>query len=480
MSDPNIPELPATEVDEATVVVTQEPVAPGSTPVAPAASPVVTGNATTPVPSPKLFARSPGAPATSAFGRVGTDGIVYVRTTEGEREVGSYPGASSHDALAYFGRKYDELAASVTLLHQRVTQTDMPAKEAAEAVTRLREQVSDARVVGDLAALDLHLDELDAAVVARREQETQARAAAKAAAAQRRAALVAEAEGIAGTPEQRIQWKSAGTRMRELLDEWKASQRSGPRLDKETESSLWQRFSAARNSFDKARRLHFAALDSAHSEAKSAKYRLVEEAERLATSRDWAATAGTFKRLMDEWRRAGRAGRADDEALWERFKAAQDSFFAAKDAVVAAEEESFRGNLAVKEGLLAEAEALLPVTDLEAAKAALRVIQDKWERAGKVPRADMERTERAMRKVEQSVRDAEEHRWASSNPEALARAQSLVDQLERAVVGLAKDLEKANASGNTTKIADATTALQARTAWLAQARAGLEEFRPRG
>ena len=159
----------------------------------------------------------------------------------------------------------------------------------------------------------------------------------------------------------------------------------------------------------------------AHADAKGAKERLVAEAETLATSTDWAATAGAFKRLMDEWRRAGRASRSDDDKLWARFKAAQDSFFAAKDEVVAAEEEQYRGNLTVKEALLVEAEAILPVTDLEKAKGQLRVIQDKWDAAGKVPRSDMERVEKAMRRVEQTVRDAEDRRWKSSNPEVAAR-----------------------------------------------------------
>ena len=74
------------------------------------------------------------------------------------------------------------------------------------------------------------------------------------------------------------------------------------------------------------------------------------------------------------------------------------------------------------------------------------------------------------------MRDHDEKRWASSNPEAAARAQSLVDQLESAVEGLRKDLVKAQASGNATKVADAQSALDARELWLAQARAGVQEF----
>lgn len=443
-----------------------------ATPVAPAPRPVV--------PSPAMFARTHAAPTTSEFGRVGEDGVVYVITPEGEREVGSYPGVSHGEALAYFVRKYDDVAALVTLLHQRVTQTDVPAKEASDSLAKLREQVTQARVVGDLAALDQRLADIEAGIATRRAAESAARAEAKAAATTAREEIVAEAEQIAGQPEARIQWKTSGARMRELLDVWKTMQRSGPRLDKDVEAAMWTRFSAARNGFDKARRSHFAHLDSTQAQARAAKERLVADAERLATSHDWAVTAGAFKRLMDEWRQAGRASRADDDALWTRFKAAQDAFFAAKDAVVAAEDEEYRANLTVKECLLKEADAILPVKDLEAAKSALRVIQDKWDRAGKVPRADLERTEKALRRVEQAVRDAEDKRWAASNPEAAARAQSLVDQLEKAVADLQTALDKAQASGNAKKVSEAAAALEARQQWLAQARAGLQEFGPRG
>jgi|GEM_PF-60842 len=415
--------------------------------------------------------------ASAAFGRVDENGTVYVRTKDGEeQEVGSYPGASDQEALTYFARKYDELFASAVLLEQRLSQPEVPSKDVGEGLKTLAAQVKDATVVGDLDALATKLDEIQSGLAAKRNVEQQHRAEARLAATAEREKIVAEAESIAGQPENRIQWKTSGARMRELLDEWKAHQRSATRLDRETESNLWQRFSSARNGFDKARRSHFAGLDAQHADAKGAKERLVAEAEKLATSTDWAATAGAFKRLMDEWRRAGRASRSDDDKLWARFKAAQDTFFTAKDEVVAAEEEQYRGNLTVKEALLVEAEAILPVTDLEKAKGQLRVIQDKWDAAGKVPRSDMERVEKAMRRVEQTVRDAEDRKWKSSNPEVAARARAMVDQLERAVADLQDDLAKAEASGSASKIKKAREALDARQVWLDQARAGVAEF----
>ena len=453
------------------------PVAPK--PVAPKPSAMPTPAALRKVahPQPTLAPAAPSGPAAETFGRVAEDGTVFVRTADGEREVGAYPGATADEALHYFARKYDELFASADLLHQRVTSTDLSAKDAAEGLVKLREHVGEAAVVGDLAALDAKVVEIETAVAARKDAEAAERTAARAVAAVERERIVAEAEKIAGQPENKIQWKSSGARMRELLDEWKGHQRSGGvRLDRETESALWQRFSAARNSFDKARRVHFAQLEGTQADAKAAKQELVKEAQALSASTDWGPTAGAFKRLMDRWRQAGRASRADDDALWERFKAAQDAFFTAKDAVAAKEDEEFRGNLAVKEELLKEAQAIDPRRDLEGAKAALRTIQDKWDAAGKVPRGDVDRMEKAMRRIEQTVREADEKRWHQTNPEVAARAQSMVDQLEASVASLREDLAKAEASGNDRKVADARAKLDAQEQWLAQARAGLDEF----
>ncbi|MBK7723175.1 MAG: DUF349 domain-containing protein [Austwickia sp.] len=429
------------------------------------------------VPSPAALAgrlASASAPSPStAFGRVAQDGTVYVRTPEGEREVGSYPGATPAEALAYFARKYDETNAQADLLLQRVTQTDLSTREASESLARLREQTSDLRAVGDLVALAAKVENIATALEARKTVESAERSAAREAARARREEIVAEAEQLAGQPEAKIQWKASSARMRTLLDEWKEAQRQGPKLDRESEQALWHRLSSARNSFDKMRRVHFAQLSGAQNEAKSIKEDLVAQAQELATSTDWGSTAGAFKRLMDRWRQAGRASRSDDDLLWQQFKAAQDAFFTAKDAVAAVENQEYAANLAVKEQLLAQAQALLPVKDLEATKASLRSIQDRWDAAGKVPRADMERIEKAMRRVEAQIREADDRKWVSSNPEVTARAQSMVAQLEASIAGLREELATAESSGNQSKIAKAKEALTAREAWLEQARRGL-------
>jgi hypothetical protein len=413
------------------------------------------------------------------WGRVDQDGTVWVRTGDDEgddeRPVGQYPGATADEALAYFSRKFDDLVAQVNLFEQRLRNTDMSAQDARAGLTKLREVIHDASAVGDLATLALRVDRLAPLVDERQAKAAAARTAAREQAIAERTALVDEAERISGTDPERMQWKPSGDRMRELFESWKGLQR-GPRLDRRTEDELWKRFSHARTGFDRTRRHHFAQLEESRAQTKAVKEKLVRQAEELSASTDWVSTAGAYRRLMDEWKTAGRAARKDDDALWHRFRQAQDRFFAARNAVQVESDSEYRDNLAVKESLLVEAEALLPVTDLASAKVSLRGVQERWEGAGKVPRADMSRIEGRLRQVEETIRDGEQERWRRSNPEAHARAQDAVSQLERVIAGLESDLDVARSRGDERRIRDAEQSLQARAAWLDQARNALDEF----
>ena len=401
---------------------------------------------------------------------------MWVRTADGERPVGSYPGATPEQALAYFTRKYDDLVAQVSLFEQRLAGAGLTPAEVDSGLQHLREAISDANAVGDLAALQARVEALAPVAQQKREEVRAARDAAREEVRARRTAIVEEAESISAVPAEMTQWRADGQRMKDLFEEWRTMQREGHRLDKRSEDELWKRFSHARSAFDRKRRQHFSQLEGEQSEAKARKEKLVAEAEALQGSTDWGATASAYKQLMDRWRAAGRAGRKDDDALWARFRAAQDAFFAARHADQAKEDEEYRANLAVKEELLTEAEALLPVEDLDRAKEALRSIQERWERAGRVPRADLDRIEKRMRRVEQSVRDAEGEHWRRSDPELRERAASSVAQLEGIIAGLQDDLAKARAAGDERRAAEAERGIAARQEWLDTARQTLKEY----
>ncbi|WP_327065714.1 DUF349 domain-containing protein [Kitasatospora sp. NBC_01302] len=402
------------------------------------------------------------------WGRVDEQGTVYVRTAEGERVVGSWQAGSPEEALAYFERKYQGLAAEIGLLEHRVRKTDLAAKEAQTALDHLRAQVTEAHAVGDLAALAHRLDTLAGEIESRQVERKAARAKAADETRTAKEALVAEAEQLAES----TQWREAGDRLRALVDIWKGL----PRLDRKSDDELWHRFSHARSVFSKHRKAHFAALDAERDQARAVKERLVAEAESLSDSTDWGDTAARYRDLMAQWKAAGRAQRDAEDELWARFRGAQDVFFQARSAIFTERDAEQGENQKLKEALLLEAEAILPITDLKAAKAALREVNERWEAIGHVPRDARPKLDARLNTVERAIREAEEAEWQRSNPEAKARAAGMTGLLQGAVDKLKADLDKARAAGNEAKAKKLETELAGRQALLDQALKSLEEF----
>ncbi|MDT0449835.1 DUF349 domain-containing protein [Streptomyces hesseae] len=402
------------------------------------------------------------------WGRVDETGTVYVRTADGEQVVGSWQAGSPEEALAYFERKYEGLVVEIGLLERRVKTTDLSAKDAMAAIDHIRTQVDEHHVVGDLNALRERLDKLVATVETRREERKAAKAKQSEEARTAKESLVAEAEELAASE----QWRSAGERLRALVDTWKGL----PRLDRKTDDELWHRFSHARSAFSKRRKAHFASLDAQREEARKVKEKLVAEAESLSGSTDWGPTAARYRDLMADWKAAGRAQREAEDELWARFRGAQDVFFQARGHVFAERDAEQSGNLTLKEELVVEAEKLLPVTDLKAARAAFRSINERWEAIGHVPRDARPKIEGRMHAVERSIQEAEESEWRRTNPEARARAAGLTGQLQAAVDKLQEQVDKARAAGNDAKANKLSQELEGRKALLDQALKGLEEF----
>jgi hypothetical protein len=403
------------------------------------------------------------------WGRVDADGTVYVRTADGERVIGSWAAGSPEQALAFFRRKFDSLETEVALFEQRMASTEVAPAQAQATLERLLAAVTGANAIGDLDSLRTRLQALTGVVDQRREEAKAARERARNEGREIKERIVVEAERISA---EATHWKVSGERMAELLEEWKAA----PHADRAIEAVLWKRLSAARNSFTKRRRAYFASLESERDAVKAHKEKLVQQAESLADSTDWAGTASAYRDLMREWKEAGRAGRDDEAELWKRFRGAQDKFFSARSDVFAAKESELRENARIKEELLAEAEALLPITDWRSARNQLRAIQERWERAGPVPRDARDQLEGGLRRVEEAVRRAEDAQWKRSNPEALARAEGTVNQLRSAITSLEAQLARARDRGDAALARRAEEALAARRSWLAEAERTLREF----
>ncbi|GAA1122395.1 DUF349 domain-containing protein [Kribbella jejuensis] len=402
------------------------------------------------------------------WGRVAEDGTVFVRTKDGERAVGQWPDANPEEALAFYTRRYDALAFEVELLEQRVQAGTVSPDDARAAVKKVSSSLEDAQAVGDLDGLRDRLDALTPLVAQQRERRKAERAAKVEEARAAKTKIATEAETIAAGTD----WRHGVTRLRELLDEWKAL----PRLDKSSDDELWHRFSSARTTYTRHRKQHFAELSSKRDEAAQVKERLAAEAESLASSTDWGPTSGRFRDLMRQWKAAGPAPREVDDKLWARFRAAQDLFFGARDAVQAEENAEQVENLKAKEALLVEIESILPVEDARTAREQLRDYLDRWDQIGKVPRDSMRTIDARLRAVEQAVKSAEDEVWNRSNPEARARAEATVKQLQSLIADLEKQAAKFESQGNTRKATEAREAIAARREWLTQAQNALSDF----
>jgi len=399
----------------------------------------------------------------STWGRVDETGTVYVTDRGTERAVGQYPDGTPDEALAYFTRKFTELEGQVRLLEQRA-RAGAPAADVAKTVAALTDALESAAAVGDLEALRTRVAALSTTVEKLTEAQQAEAAAAVEAAIAERLAIVEAAEALAAKDPQSIQWKQATAELDALFTRWKDHQQNGPRIPKKQADDLWKRFRAARSTVDAHRRSFFAGLDAEHKEVRARKQALVEKAVALASQ--GAAGIPAYRRLLDEWKTAGRAGKKVDDALWEQFKAAGDALYSAKAEVDARENEEFAGNLQVKLALLEEAAPLLTATDRVQARAALTSIQRRWEAAGKVPRDQVRVVEDRLRQIELAVKKLEEDHWNRTDPEKKARSEGLAAQLEQAIAGLEADLAAATAAKDARRIAEVTEALEARRAWL--------------
>ncbi|OKL49141.1 ATPase [Boudabousia liubingyangii] len=435
------------------------------TPTPEAAEPAKTAETEASV-TPTPVALTAAEQSNSQFGRIDADGTVWVRDGESERQIGQYADGVPEDGLELYIRRFLDLEAQVKLFSDRLP--NLSPKDIDSTLSSLKQQLEEPAAVGDLPALRQRLESIASQAEQRKEEARAARAAAREQALAERTKIVEAAEALANQDPERTQWKNSGQQLRDLLDQWKQAQKRGPKLERSAEDALWKRFSASRTLFDRQRRQFFSALDARQAEVKATKEKLIAEAEALSTSTDWGATSAAYRGLMDQWKAAGRSSRKDDDALWERFRDAQQKFFDARKAANSAMDEEFTENLKQKEALLEKAEAILPVTDIEAAKAALRPLQDQWDAIGRVPRNDVKRIEGRMRAVEEAIRNAEEEVWRKSNPETKARAEGMLGQLEALIEQIDADIEKAKADGDQKSLAELESARSARVAWLEQ------------
>jgi uncharacterized protein DUF349 len=391
----------------------------------------------------------------TVFGRVDSDGTVYVKTSAGERVVGSWQAGTPEEGLAHFARRFEDLVTEVDLIEARLASGAADPGHTLTSLRRLRGSLDEAHVVGDLDGLADRLDRLTGVAEEKAGAARAARETARADALARKTALAEEAEKIAA---ESTQWKAAGDRLREILDEWKTIKG----IEKKADGELWKRYSAARDAFTRRRGTHFASLDAQRKQASGRKEELVAEAESLSASTDWNATANRLKELMSEWKAAPRAAKDVEQKLWDRFRAAQDAFFVRRSETFSARDAEQKTSLERRQALLAEAEAIDVEADPRGAQARLREIQGQWHDSGRLPREAAASLDRRLRAVDDKVRGAMDTAWRRTTPDS----NPLLGQMRDQVAEAEQRLARAEAAGDAKRVRDARDALEQKRRFL--------------
>ncbi|MBI4508889.1 MAG: DUF349 domain-containing protein [Deltaproteobacteria bacterium] len=177
-------------------------------------------------------------------------------------------------------------------------------------------------------------------------------------------------------------WKEAGEQIKKLQEEWKGI---GP-VPQEQADPVWKRFRAACDVFFARRKAHDQVRDEERAENLKRKEELCERAESMAGSTDWKETARRFKGLQEEWQKVGPVPREQADSIWERFRAACDKFFDARKAALAKQDEERVANMAKKEQLCQNVQALADSDDHDTAVETVKKLMREWKTIGPVPR----------------------------------------------------------------------------------------------
>jgi hypothetical protein len=380
-----------------------------------------------------------------------------------ERKVGQYPGVSEEEALAYFQRKFAELEANVRILEQRLKSNAEPGSIAA-AAAKLTKELAEPAAVGNIQELRNRVLAVTPNIEKMKAEKSEATQQAIAETLKIRTEIAQQATALADKDPKKTQWKIASKEMTDLFDKWQVSQKSGPKVPRKEADAIWKIFSQARTKFEANKRAFFAELTTVTKNARAKKSELVAKAEALVSK--GAAASSDYRKLLDEWKLSGRSQGKQDDALWDRFKAAGDAIYALRKETIAKESVEYSANYEIKLALIAEAEKLDPANDLAEAKKLLLSIQQRYEKAGKVPKEKIRETDDRMRAVEKRFKEFEQEQWRKSDPAAIERTNGVLSQLEQSIATLESDLSAATSANNTKKAQELTDALAARRSWL--------------
>jgi len=180
---------------------------------------------------------------------------------------------------------------------------------------------------------------------------------------------------------------SAFHQLQELHQQYRET---GP-VAKELREEIWARFKAASTIINKRHQQHFEELRAKEEENLKRKTELCEQVEAIVQggythASDWEKQTKEIIGIQAEWKKIGFAPQKMNVKIFERFRAACDSFFAQKAAFFKNMKQVFNENIAKKQALVEQAEALMDSTDWKSTSDKMIALQKEWKTIGAVPK----------------------------------------------------------------------------------------------
>lgn len=250
--------------------------------------------------------------------------------------------------------------------------------------------------------------------------------------------LADKAEALANSEN----WKETSEIFKQILEEWKSIGKTMP----EKNEALWQRIISAKNNFFDRKKIHTDHIKVEQEANYEKKLAIVEKAESIKDTTEWAMTTQAYADLMTEWKGIGSVPTEFSNLLWDRFNAAKEVFFNAKRAKTELFKTMLEENYIKKQSLVERVEALKESNNWRATSEEMNLIFEEWKKIGQVAKEHSEvqweqfiaarkyffnrkDEDRARRNADRKRRDEEldQQRAAQKQQEEKNKAQRIID-----------------------------------------------------
>ncbi|MBR6258512.1 MAG: DUF349 domain-containing protein [Lachnospiraceae bacterium] len=251
-------------------------------------------------------------------------------------------------------------------------------------------------------------------------------------------ALIEEAKSL-NAPED---WDKATDRMKELMELWKKTGRAGADND-----ALWEEFHSAQQVFYDKKHEHF---EAQRTERISVKENIISRAAELTKEvTDWESVHKGLEELLEEWKKSGTAGHADDERLWQAFQQIRNDFYAKRNELRKERDVEYTARREAKKDLIEEAKKYAESGDYSRTAAdRMKAINEEWKKIGSAGKRFEETLWKQLREAQDAFwdgkrsSDSQRHeQWLENTKGAIERRKQRIENINANITKLKERLE---------------------------------------